>query len=152
MSHEIRNPLSAVLHLAEEVKEIARELTTTSEAQDKIAEIIDAADTILLCVSHQNTLVDDILSFSKLDSMMLSLVPREVRPKWEFSNALKVFHSELKAKEIKFHYAMDVSYDETEVDYVVADLNRMKQGKYSTQPSLSMYLLASTGKSHYQCY
>lgn len=37
---------------------------------------MDAADTILLCVSHQNTLVDDILSFSKLDSMMLSLVPR----------------------------------------------------------------------------
>ena len=41
-----------------------------------IPDIFDAADTILLCVSHQNTLVDDILSFSKLDSMMLSLVPR----------------------------------------------------------------------------
>jgi signal transduction histidine kinase len=152
VSHEIRNPLSAVLHLAEEVKEIACELSTKSEAQDEIAEIMDAADTILLCVSHQNTLVDDILSFSKLDSMMLSLVPREVRPKWEFSKALKVFHSEFKAKGIKFHYAMDFSYEETEVDYVVADLNRMKQGKYSTQPSLFMYLLASTGKSHHQCY
>jgi signal transduction histidine kinase len=52
-----------------------------------------------------------------------------VRPKWEFSQALKVFQSEFKAKNIKFHYAMDVSYDSENIEYVVADLNRMKQGK-----------------------
>lgn len=77
VSHEIRNPLSAVLHLAEEVKEIARDIAAQHrETKPLVAGIEDAADTILLCVSHQNTLVDDILSFSKLDSMMLSLVPR----------------------------------------------------------------------------
>jgi PAS domain S-box-containing protein len=77
VSHEIRNPLSAVLHLAEEVKEVAQELGNTyPDAKNQVSDILDAADTILLCVSHQNTLVDDILSFSKLDSMMLSLVPR----------------------------------------------------------------------------
>jgi signal transduction histidine kinase len=51
-----------------------------------------------------------------------------VRPKWEFSQALKVFHSEFKAKGIQFHYAMDHSFDDLAIDYVVADLNRMKQG------------------------
>lgn len=77
VSHEIRNPLSAVLHLAEEIKEVAREVQAShADQSDHISDILDAADTILLCVSHQNTLVDDILSFSKLDSMMLSLVPR----------------------------------------------------------------------------
>jgi signal transduction histidine kinase len=77
VSHEIRNPLSAVLHLAEEVKEVAQEIGNTyPDAKDQVSDLLDAADTILLCVSHQNTLVDDILSFSKLDSMMLSLVPR----------------------------------------------------------------------------
>lgn len=77
VSHEIRNPLSAVLHLAEEVKEITREIAHShKDIKNEVANILDAADTILLCVSHQNTLVDDILSFSKLDSMMLSLVPR----------------------------------------------------------------------------
>ena len=77
VSHEIRNPLSAVLHLAEEIKEVAREVGNTHpDGKAQIDDIMDAADTILLCVSHQNTLVDDILSFSKLDSMMLSLVPR----------------------------------------------------------------------------
>lgn len=77
VSHEIRNPLSAVMHLAEEVKEVTREIAAEhNDIREQVADILDAADTILLCVSHQNTLVDDILSFSKLDSMMLSLVPR----------------------------------------------------------------------------
>lgn len=77
VSHEIRNPLSAVMHLAEEVKDVTREVGSNHEdIKDQLSDILDAADTILLCVSHQNTLVDDILSFSKLDSMMLSLVPR----------------------------------------------------------------------------
>ena len=76
VSHEIRNPLSAVMHLAEEVKDVTREVASKHEdVKDQLSDILDAADTILLCVSHQNTLVDDILSFSKLDSMMLSLVP-----------------------------------------------------------------------------
>ncbi|KAF1851062.1 putative histidine kinase HHK12p [Cucurbitaria berberidis CBS 394.84] len=132
VSHEIRNPLSAVLHLAEEVMEITREITKKigpghADISGQIADILDAADTILLCVTHQNTLVDDILSFSKLDSMMLTLVPRDVRPKWDFSKALKVFSSEFRAKSIDFHYAMDISYDEQRVDHVIADMNRMKQ-------------------------
>ena len=38
-----------------------------------------------------------------------------------------MFHSEFKAKKIKFHYAMDHSYDDLGVDNVVADCNRMKQ-------------------------
>jgi signal transduction histidine kinase len=77
ISHEIRNPLSAVLHLAEEIKSTARTVQERhGSLKESMADLVDAADTILLCVSHQNTLVDDILSFSKLDSMMLSLVPR----------------------------------------------------------------------------
>jgi len=55
-----------------------------------------------------------------------------VRPKWEFSQALKVFQSEFKAKNIKFHYAMDISYEDNKIEYVIADLNRMKQGRHLT--------------------
>ena len=72
--------------------------------------------------------------------MMLSLVPREIRPKWEFSKALRVFHSEFRAKDIQFHYAMDVSYEDEKVDFVVADINRMKQGGLSMQyPTSNSY-------------
>lgn len=52
-----------------------------------------------------------------------------MRPKWEFAQALKVFQSEFKAKNIKFHYAMDVSFDDEDIEHVIADLNRMKQGE-----------------------
>ena len=126
VSHEIRNPLSAVLHLTDEIKAAASSLSKRFE-DELLFEIEDAADTILVCVQHQNALVDDILSFSKLDAMMLSLSPAIVQPKWEFSSTLKVFQSELKSKGIGLHYALDVSYKELHVDYVMADFNRMKQ-------------------------
>ncbi|KAI9687088.1 MAG: hypothetical protein M1822_002498 [Bathelium mastoideum] len=126
VSHEIRNPLSAVLHLTDEIRGAAKSLG--ANFQDVLLDdISEAADTILVCLQHQNVLVDDILSFSKLDAMMLSLSPGIVQPKWEFSTALKVFQSELGSKSIGFHYALDVSYEELAVDYVAADINRIKQ-------------------------
>lgn len=64
-----------------------------------------------------------------------------VRPKWDFAQALKVFHSEFKAKNIAFHYAIDVSYEAEGIDYVIADLNRMKQGKCIALPP---YLLENS--------
>ena len=38
-----------------------------------------------------------------------------------------MFNSEFKAKSIKSHYAMDTSYDDMEIETVIADCNRMKQ-------------------------
>jgi hypothetical protein len=75
----------------------------------------------------------------------------EVRPKWEFSRALKVFHSEFKAKGIQFHYAMDHSFDDLEVDYVVADLNRMKQGKINIAAAHGSTDENSAGQPNHEC-
>ncbi|KAK2610015.1 hypothetical protein N8I77_003475 [Diaporthe amygdali] len=127
VSHEIRNPLSAVLHLAEEIKETSKAMVGHGPRPDQIAELIDAADTILVCVSHQSVLVDDILNFSKLDSAMMSLAPSISQPKWALSQQLKVFQAELKTNRIGFEYALDVSFEEHGVDWVVADLARIKQ-------------------------
>lgn len=127
VSHEIRNPLSAVLHLAEEIKETSKAMEGHGPQADQIAEIIDAADTILVCVAHQSVLVDDILNFSKLDSAMMSLAPSVSQPKWALSKQLKVFQAELKNNRIGFEYALDVSFGEHAVDWVVADLARIKQ-------------------------
>lgn len=127
VSHEIRNPLSAVLHLAEEIKETSKAMEGHGPQADQIAEIIDAADTILVCVSHQSVLVDDILNFSKLDSAMMSLAPSVSQPKWVLSKQLKVFQAELKNHHIGFEYALDPSFAEVGVDWVMADLARIKQ-------------------------
>ncbi|KAI3396509.1 hypothetical protein diail_12129 [Diaporthe ilicicola] len=127
VSHEIRNPLSAVLHLAEEIKETSKAMEDHGRWCDQIAEIIDAAETILVCVSHQSVLVDDILNFSKLDSAMMSLAPSVSQPKSVLSQQLKVFQAELKTNHIGFEFALDVSFAEHEIDWVVADLARIKQ-------------------------
>lgn len=127
VSHEIRNPLSAVLHLAEEIKETSKAMKGGGPRPEQIAEIIDAAETILVCVSHQSVLVDDILNFSKLDSAMMSLAPSVSQPKWVLSKQLKVFQAELKNNRIGFEYALDVTFGENGVDWVVADLTRIKQ-------------------------
>lgn len=127
VSHEIRNPLSAVLHLAEEIKETSKAMESNGPEPGQIAEIVDCAETILVCVSHQSVLVDDILNFSKLDSAMMSLAPSVSQPKWVLSKQLKVFQAELKNNRIGFEYAMDASFAEVGVDWVVADLARIKQ-------------------------
>ena len=123
-SHEIRNPLSAILHSSEEIRDTVKQLDAKSEIATNL---LDATDTILLCVAHQSSLVDEILQFSKLDAAMLVLSPRIAQPKWDLSETLKLFQPELRAKDIKFSYAMDVSFDELKVSYVLADLKRIKQ-------------------------
>ncbi|KAL1853565.1 hypothetical protein Daus18300_011769 [Diaporthe australafricana] len=127
VSHEIRNPLSAVLHLAEEIKETSKAMEEHGRQSDQVAEIIDAADTILVCVSHQSVLVDDILNFSKLDSAMMSLAPSVSQPKLVLSQQLKVFQAELKTNRIELDFALDVSLAEHGLDWVLADLARIKQ-------------------------
>lgn len=48
-------------------------------------ELLDATDTILLCVAHQSSLVDEILQFSKLDAAMLTLAPHISQPKYDLA-------------------------------------------------------------------
>ena len=50
-------------------------------------ELLDATDTILLCVAHQSSLVDEILQFSKLDAAMLTLAPHIAQVKWDLSES-----------------------------------------------------------------
>ncbi|QDS67716.1 hypothetical protein FKW77_005712 [Venturia effusa] len=131
ISHEIRNPLSACLHCAEDILDTVDEgsnsLPDKGKSMVSIASIKEAAETIMLCVSHQKTLIDDILSFSKLDSSMLSLTPKSVQPKRQLADSLKMFQPELRKQNMKFEYKVDYSYDDFHVDWVKADLVRISQ-------------------------
>ena len=73
-SHEMRNPLSAILQCADEISTILGDFRS-SGAQNIdagiVADSIDAAQTIALCAQHQKRIVDDVLTMSKLDSAML---------------------------------------------------------------------------------
>ncbi|KAF2421022.1 hypothetical protein EJ08DRAFT_526176 [Tothia fuscella] len=128
ISHEIRNPLSAVLHCTEDIIELVE---NGSDGKGKTAvamfDLIEAADTIKLCVNHQRHIVDDILSFSKLDASMLSLTPRSVRLKKQLADSLKMFQPEFRKQHMEFEYKVDHSYDDNHIDFVQGDIIRISQ-------------------------
>lgn len=93
----MRNPLSSILQLAEVV------LTTLpddlpAEVRDTLA---DAAHTINICALHQKTIIDEVLTFSKLDSNLLVLAPERTKPHEIVEKALKMFETELLRADIQ---------------------------------------------------
>jgi len=54
-------------------------------AKDIISGNVESAKTILLCAAHQKRIIDDVLTLSKLDSMMLSITPVVVQRMCSYS-------------------------------------------------------------------
>ncbi|KAK5123204.1 hypothetical protein LTR85_003403 [Meristemomyces frigidus] len=122
ISHEIRNPLSAVLHCSEDIEDaIADRDHVDFEA------IKEAVETINLCISHQRRLVDDVLSFSKLDASMLTLTPNPCRPSRQLADSLKMFQPEFRKQRMEFKYRLDRSYLDHSISWVTADVARIGQ-------------------------
>lgn len=124
ISHEIRNPLSAILHCTEDIMDAVKD---KKPADQDMEEIVQATETINLCLVHQKKVVDDVLSFSKLDASMLCLSPQIIRPKVELPISLKMFKPELRKQDIQFEYRLDYSYVDYSIDWTMADLTRICQ-------------------------
>lgn len=124
ISHEIRNPLSAILHCCEDILD---EIHDRKLSQISLMNITESAETISLCITHQKKIVNDVLTFSKLDASMLPLSPRKVQPKRHLTTSLAIFRPELRKQNIRFEYKADISYAKCEIDWVMADLDRMSQ-------------------------
>lgn len=58
---------------------------------------------------------------------MLTLTPSSVELSSAFGKSTKLFTSEMKSNDIVFDYVMDVSYDDLKIDYVMADIRRLRQ-------------------------
>ncbi|KAI5810883.1 hypothetical protein DFH27DRAFT_604944 [Peziza echinospora] len=125
-SHEMRNPLSAVLQSAESILADMVHFQKSGGKLD-VEAIIDSARTILLCVNHQTRIIEDILTVSKLDAMLLTVVPVEVQMTDLLSKSLKMFEDELKRKGIKCSLTQSASYGDLKVDWVYADPSRVTQ-------------------------
>ncbi|WPG99811.1 Hypothetical protein R9X50_00263000 [Acrodontium crateriforme] len=122
ISHEIRNPLSAVMHCVEDIEDAIREKKSVD-----FDAIHEAIETINICISHQQHIVDDVLAFSKLDSAMLTLVPRPCQPSRQLNESLKMFQPEFRKQKVDFGYCIDTSYEKNGVDWVMADFARIGQ-------------------------
>ncbi|KAK4574723.1 hypothetical protein LTR86_001564 [Recurvomyces mirabilis] len=132
-SHEMRNPLSAILQSAEAVVTIlgasgmpimGEDLVLKQEAAE---DVIDAAQTIILCAQHQKRIVDDILTLSKLDASLLVLSPDKVQPPQLVKRVLKMYESELQRADIQAKLCIEPSYEKLRVNWIILDSSRLLQ-------------------------
>lgn len=129
-SHEMRNPLSAILQCSDE---ISGSLTQFKQGGGKtppdelIASCLDAAQTISLCSQHQKRIVDDILTLSKLDSQLLLVTPVDAQPLHVVQRALKMHEGELQAADIQMKFVVDQTFRDMKLDWCRLDPSRVLQ-------------------------
>lgn len=129
-SHEMRNPLSAILQCADEISTSLLDFKQSGSKvidEELVTNSIDAAQTIALCAQHQKRIVDDILTLSKLDSAMLLVTPVDVQPLTVVQRALKMFEGELQTADIQMEFIVDESFSRLGVDWVRLDPSRVLQ-------------------------
>lgn len=128
-SHEMRNPLSAILQCADDISATLGEYKAKNQSPPAniVDSCVEAAQTIALCVQHQKSIVDDILTISKLDSNLLQITPSPAQPDAVLRRALKMFEPEFQGKDIAIHYEKNPSYDALGVDWVTLDPSRVLQ-------------------------
>ncbi|GAB7364698.1 hypothetical protein MBLNU230_g5499t1 [Neophaeotheca triangularis] len=135
-SHEMRNPLSAMLQCSDEIttsiNNYRKKLASTDKklddnGDDVLANCLDAAQTISLCSQHQKRIVDDILTLSKLDSALLLVTPVEAQPLTVVKRALKMHEGELQAADIQMKFVVDQSFRDLGLDWVRFDPSRVLQ-------------------------
>ena len=131
-SHEMRNPLSAILQCADEIESSLKEYEPVEDdSYQSLAKLldsaIDSAQTIALCASHQKRIVDDILTLSKLDSALLLVTPCDVMPINVAQRALKMFDGEVQTADIKLQLKIDASMQKLQVEWIRLDPSRLLQ-------------------------
>jgi PAS domain S-box-containing protein len=135
-SHEMRNPLSAILQCADDITATLSDVLeknedkhTLSKSQtEQLENSIYAAETVILCAQHQKRIVDDVLTLSKLDSHMLVVCPVDVQPLNIMSRVLKMFEGETTSAGISLSMIVDESFARLSVDWVELDPQRVSQG------------------------
>ena len=154
-SHEMRNPLSAILHCTDaiiaslsRVQEIVEDWTPATplpakisaqdqqslgasasrkEEQQLLEDCIESAETIVTCAQHQKRIVDDILTMSKLDSKLLAVTPCTVNPVQIMKDALKMFEVEARRVDIVLDSVVDKSFTDLRYEFLDLDPSRVKQ-------------------------
>jgi signal transduction histidine kinase len=167
VSHELRNPLSAILQSADSIITGLDDGDARKEKDPEMLDgILEAAQTIILCAQHQKCIVDDILCLSKLDSNLLAITPDKISPPQLIGKVLKMYEAELSRASVKGKLEVEQSYHDIMRDYgyamldpsrllqVVINLltNAIKFTQFSERRGLTIYLGASytkpTGARH----
>lgn len=111
------------MQLADSIHDLLGVLDAPGTAES----LIDAAQTITLCARHQKTIIDEVLTFSKLDSNLLVLSLERAQIPSIIRIALKMFEIELENARIEASIKIDQSYHDLAIDYVLVDPSRLLQ-------------------------
>ncbi|KAG9836722.1 putative histidine kinase HHK19p, partial [Aureobasidium melanogenum] len=144
--HEIRNPLSAVIHCTDsindnliEMRKLVNDLasckmTGLDDDDDKINCLLnhisssnESVETITHCSEHQRRLISDILSLSKLDSQLLQINPSPTLAMSLLENIRKMFETEAERVGVTLEVVADSSVCENNVEQVNLDSGRILQ-------------------------
>ena len=149
-SHEIRNPLSAIMQsadgLASSLLEFQASPRTPLLSDELLQSNLEAAQIITvchhslhywkpladlhdqqLCAQHQERIINDVLTLSKLDSAMLLFSPTLTQPLVVVEGALKMFEGELVSHGIELELMFETSYQRSGIDWVMIDPSRVTQ-------------------------
>lgn len=123
----MRNPLSAILICSDDIRDTLAQHEFREADRAVVADCIEAANNIALCVQHQKSIVDDILTVSKLDSNLLLITPVPTQPLAVVQRAINMFKPEVQAKDIEFTSHPDQSVTDLNIDWVLLDPSRLLQ-------------------------
>ena len=128
---EMRNPLSAIIQCADGIEsslDDGRPDSRTVEALlDAHKQNVEAAKVILLCAGHQKRIIDDVLTLSKLDSLILSVTPVSVQPTAIMDSIEKMFEAEFASHDITVTNIREPGWYESNIDWAFLDPSRLTQ-------------------------
>lgn len=130
VSHEMRNPLGAIMHCADAIIATIEELDPAKISADDaelFAENKQNAIIILQCATHQRRILDDVLTLSKLDSTLLSITPKPVEPSSLVGSIVGMFEAELLSNSIRCRIRAEPSISDLSVARVAMDPSRVTQ-------------------------
>jgi signal transduction histidine kinase len=131
ISHEMRNPLSAIFQCADMIQNSLKEYKTKESTETALMDLLvsntEHAAIILMCANHQKRIVDDVLTLSKLEYMMLSVSPRPIEPLQFVQRAVHMFATDLASHDIKLSIKAEPSLAANHVGKIMFDPSRVAQ-------------------------
>lgn len=129
-SHELRNPLGAIVHCADAIIAMTEECNFAEIPAPHLEVLLENAHNakiISQCAKHQRRILDDILTLSKLESTLLSITPVSTELSQMIRFVVGMFEAELKNNSIHYDVNADPSLSDLSIDYVYLDSSRVTQ-------------------------
>ncbi|KAG9107751.1 hypothetical protein FRC07_008581, partial [Ceratobasidium sp. 392] len=159
-SHELRQPVSAIIQNAEVVRTNMRGMrdllqdcrkrnvsyVPTERILMELEDDLQAMESITQCGLAQARIANDILSLSRIQLNVLSIIPTEFDVRRETSQILMVFRNELASKNIDFKLDLGRETDSLGITTVCTDRSRFAQIITNLMSNAIRFTDMSTGR------